>query len=329
MVFRFVLILVIFFVGYLPVRAQLLGDLPFLERADSLHPGRFWVCAGGGAVIYTGASLALWHAWYKDYDLGAFRFFDDWGEWAHMDKLGHVFTTYNEANWAYQGALWTGMPRRKAMWTGVGVSLLLQSTVEVMDGFSEKWGFSWYDMGFNLLGAGLFAAQEAGWGEQRMVFKISNSFPAYPGALAYSEDGTLSMPLDLRAGQLFGEPGYQRFLKDYNGMTIWLSTNVHAFLGADSRFPRWLNLAVGSSAENLYAGYGYAWETEGVQYFVNSVDHPRYGQFFLSPDIDLRRIPTRSKGLKTLFSVLNFLKFPAPALEVNTLGGVKFHPLHW
>ena len=161
----------------IPLRGQLFGDRPFLEHADTLHPGRFWTCAAGGAVIYTGVSFALWHSWYRDYDLGPFHAFNDWGEWEHMDKWGHTFTAYNEANWSFQGALWTGMDRRKAMWTGVGVSMLLQTTVETMDGFSEKWGFSWSDCGFNMLGAGVFAAQEMAWGEQRVVFKVSNSLP--------------------------------------------------------------------------------------------------------------------------------------------------------
>ena len=175
--FRYLVLTILLTLQAYSLCGQAFGGIPFLERADTLHPGRFWTCAAGGAVIYTGVSIALWHSWYKDYDIGPFHSFNDWGEWEHMDKWGHVFTAYNEANWSFQGALWTGMDRRKAMWTGVGVSLLLQSTVETMDGFSEKWGFSWSDCGFNLLGAGIFAAQEITWGEQRVVFKVSNSLP--------------------------------------------------------------------------------------------------------------------------------------------------------
>lgn len=313
----------------LSLQGQLLGDMPFLQPADSLHAGRFWTCATAGAVIYSGVSVALWHSWYRDYEIGAFHFFNDWREWEHMDKCGHVFTAFNEANWSFKGALWTGMSRRKAMWVGVGVGMLLQSTVEVMDGFSEKWGFSWYDCGANLLGAGIFVGQEIAWGEQRVVFKVSNSFPDYPADLIFSEDGTASLPLSERAEDLFGKPGYQRFLKDYNGQTIWLSANIHAFMGEESRFPKWLNLALGYGAENMYAGFGYAFEDAGSRYVVDKAQYPRYGQFFLSPDIDLTRIPTRSRGLKTLFGILNFIKIPAPALEFNTLGKARLHAFYW
>lgn len=310
-------------------KGQLFGDMPFLQPADTLHPGRFWACAGAGAAIYSGVSVALWHSWYKDYDQGPFHFFNDWREWEHMDKMGHVFTTYIEANWSFQGAMWTGIPRRKAMWTGVGIGILLQTTVEVMDGFSDKWGFSWYDYGANLLGAGAFAGQEIAWGEQRIVFKTSNAFPKYPEAMAYSEDGTQSVLLRERAEELFGKPAYQRFIKDYNGQAIWATANIRSFLGAESRFPKWLNLAVGYSAENLYAGFGYDFEKDGVRYYVAPSEYPRYSQFFLSPDIDLTRIPTRSRALKTVFSILNCFKIPGPALEVTTLGKVRLHPLFW
>ena len=30
------------------------------------------------------------------------------------------------------------------------------TTLEVFDGYASRWGFSWSDMGFNLLGSGMF-----------------------------------------------------------------------------------------------------------------------------------------------------------------------------
>lgn len=327
--FRHVLLTLFLILQGVSLRGQLFGDMPFLEHADTLHKGRFWTCAAAGAAIYTGVSIALWNSWYKDYPLGPFHTFNDWGEWEHMDKLGHIFTAYHEANWSFQGASWTGMDRRKAMWTGVGIGLLLQTTVETMDGFSEKWGFSLYDCGFNLLGVGLFAGQEMAWGEQRVGVKVSNSLPGYPDDPVYSKDHTHVTLLSLRAEELFGKPGYQRFLKDYNGQTYWVTANIGAFLKEESRFPKWLNLAVGYSAENMYAGYDYEWESAGILYAIDPEEYPRYGQFFLAPDVDFTRIPTRSRLLKTLFGVLNFIKFPSPALEVNTLGKVRLRALYW
>ena len=42
-----------------------------------------------------------------------------------------------------------------------------------------------------------------------------------------------------------------------------------------------------------------------------------YSQFYLSLDIDLVKIKTKSKFLKSVFSVINFIKIPAPTLEIN------------
>ena len=47
------------------------------------------------------------------------------------------------------------------------------SIIEVMDGFSTHWGFSKGDMLANIIGTGLFAAQQKWWGEQRMSLKFS------------------------------------------------------------------------------------------------------------------------------------------------------------
>jgi hypothetical protein len=55
----------------------------------------------------------------------------------------------------------------------------------------------------------------------------------------------------------------------------------------------------------------------------------RYRQFYLSMDVDLTRIKTKSKVLKGIFSVVNFIKIPFPALEYNSLGQVKFHFLYF
>jgi hypothetical protein len=47
----------------------------------------------------------------------------------------------------------------------------------------------------------------------------------------------------------------------------------------------------------------------------------------LSADIDLARIKTKNKTLKTVFSLFNVLKVPAPTVEWNGLGKLKFHPM--
>ncbi|MCF8244359.1 MAG: YfiM family protein [Saprospiraceae bacterium] len=303
-----------------------------LQPAPQFDKRRFWAVTGTGAAVYSGLSVALWKAWYKDYPLTKFHPFNDWGEWEHMDKSGHFFSTWTGCSYAFDGARWTGMSRRHAMWTSVGVGMGIMTTFEVMDGFSEEWGFSFADMAFNTMGAGLFIGQEIAWQEQRIQLKVSGIRPGYSQQPLYSEDGSQVTTLDERAAGLYGTTLFHVLLKDYNALTTWASVNVHSFLPNKkaSKFPAWLNVAVGYGAGNLYGGYENKWVTEdGVVFELDPERYPRYRQYYLSLDVDWTRIPTRHRWLKVSLRALNFLKVPAPVLEFNSLGKAHFHYLHW
>ena len=303
-----------------------------LVHADTFYQKRFWTAAGTGTAIYTGFAIGLWNAWYKNYELGPFHLFNDWGEWEDMDKVGHAMTAYNEARWIYNGARWTGMQEKKAIWTGVAGGMLLQSTIEFMDGFSEKWGFSTGDMLLNGVGVSSFALQQHYWGEQRIIMKVSSyQRPKYATLPIASLDGNHSTTLDRRAGELYGTGFFEVFLKDYNAQTYWFSFSPNAFRAPStrSRLPDWLAVSVGYGAQNMYAGFDYSFEdAEGNRYELDPAEYPRYRQFYLSLDVDFTRIPTRRPWLRSVFAAINFLKVPAPSLEINTLGQARWHWLH-
>ena len=93
----------------------------------------------------------------------------------------------------------------------------------------------------------------------------------------------------------------------------------------ETKFPRWLNLALGYGAEGMISGKpGYVY----INAQGNTMEFERYRQYYFSLDIDLTRIKTRSHFLKTIFETISFIKIPAPALEFNK-NGMKFHPLHY
>jgi hypothetical protein len=217
------------------------------------------------------------------------------------------------------------------MWIAMGVGVGVMSTIEVMDGFSEEWGFSLGDIGFNLAGAGIFAAQEMAWQEQRIQFKVSGIRPGYPQEPLYSTDGTLITSLDERAAGLYGTNFFNVLLKDYNALTVWSTVNVHSFLkNKETRFPKWLNIAFGYGADNLYGGTQNRWETEdGVVFELDPQRYPRHRQYYLSLDIDWTKLPSKRPWVRVLLRGLNFLKMPAPAFELNSLGKARFHYLHW
>jgi len=302
--------------------------LSFWDTPGSLHKGRFRAAAGTGLVVYTGAVIGLNELWYKETDRTSFHFFNDMKEWQQMDKAGHMFTTYFESDWTYHVARWTGINRKSSIWTGALVAVGLQTTLEILDGFSSDWGFSMYDMAFNLAGAGLWAGQQAGWNEQRIRMKVSSTHSTYPqDPIMGQPSGTTT--LMERTDDLFGENLLQSFLKDYNAQTIWMSVNLYSFMKEKSRFPKWLNVAVGYSGENMFGGFENKWEVDGNTFQTSDQDYPRYKQFVFSPDIDLSKINVRSRPLKMLLGMLNIFKFPAPALVINGHGGVEWDWLYF
>ena len=293
----------------------------FFTPSDSLNPPRLVLVAGGWAAIYSGALVGLNSAWYNQHERTSFHAFNDWPEWKQMDKAGHVWTAYNEARWTAQALKWSGVKAGVADIAGVGTALLFQTTLEMFDAYSAKWGFSWSDMGANVAGAGLFFSQEKIWHEQRVVIKFSAHDVRYKrlhGAAFTHKEAQ-------RVMGLYGQSFAEKILKDYNGQTYWLSVNPSSF--TQSFKPRWLNIAVGYGADGIFGGTENVWRNENG--LVEQTNIERTRQFYLSPDIDFTRIPTNSPLLKTLFEMANVFKLPAPALMLDTKGRIKFHPLYF
>lgn len=276
-----------------------------------------------GGATYTLGSIVLYKSWYEDFPRSGFHFHNDLGEWRGMDKSGHVFSTYVQSELWYQGWRSANVPETKAVWSGAACGLLFQSTVEVMDGFSEGWGFSWSDMGANVLGSGMMVGQQLLWQEQRIRFKTSMSPQSYR---LYPQGAEMQAILDQRIDAIYGRGLLQRWLKDYNGQTTWLSANLRSFFPR-SALPTWLNVSLGYGAQNMLGGYSNSWEHNGQLHAIDPSEYPRYSQFYISLDVDLSRIETQSPLLRTLLDILNVLKMPFSALEINTEGQIKFHIL--
>jgi hypothetical protein len=282
--------------------------------------------------------IGLNQAWYADYPRSSFHTFNDMDEWMQMDKMGHALMAYNEARWVADGARWTGLNHRQAAWAGFAGSQLIQTSLEVLDGYSAEWGFSWGDIAFNLLGSGLYLGQELGWRDQRIVLKMSAWPVTYPDTRIYPYTPAGSdqwTTLQDRADDLYGTGPVNLFLKNYNTLVVWASVNPRSFSrNPDGWMPPWLNVAVGMGADNLFAGTGYEWDAqkgcegpECVRYRLDPEVYPRTRQFYLSLDVDLRRIRVRNRALKALLGVVNIIKVPSPTLMVTTEGQVRFYPV--
>jgi hypothetical protein len=256
---------------------------------------------------YAGSMVMLYNFWYKDYPMEGFHFFNDNKEWKQMDKVGHAFSAYQVGLLGVELYRWTGHSPKKSVWAGGAIGSLFLTSIEVLDGFSSQWGASLGDLLANTSGTALVISQELLWQEQRFRLKYS-----------FSRSGNAP----LRPNTL-GSSLAEECFKDYNGQTYWLSANLKsiAFPNQD-KFPAWLSFAVGYGANGMIGGYNNAFESKGVIYDYSYL--PRYRQWYISPDIDWSKIKTKSALLKKLFFVLNAVKIPAPAIELNKRG-MKFH----
>ena len=292
---------------------------------DSVNKNRLvWATVGGG-LLYTGTSIGLYHSWYKDYPRSQFHFFNDFKEWRGMDKAGHIYSGYFQSSWARDIFEWVGFDKDKSLIYGSLSSLLFLTTIEVMDGFSTEWGFSASDFGANVLGISTFALQERYWGNQKIRIKASFWPPNYEKQVD-TEGGLIN--LAHRAKDLYGNLWAEQLLKDYNAQTYWLSINLKGIF-PKSRLPSWLNFAMGYGAENLFGGFDNIWNQEDKTFSLEETHYTRYSQFFISLDIDLSAIEVNSPFVRTLLDILNILKVPFSAIEINTRGEVNFKWIHW
>jgi hypothetical protein len=274
--------------------------------SSSINTKKLIIVAGANAAFYTGSFIALNKAWYADYDKTKFHLFNDNPEWNQMDKAGHVWSSYQVSRLSKEMWQWTGLSSNTSAILGGVSGMVYQSIIEIQDAYSAEWGFSWGDVGANVAGAGLFLLQELSGKGQTVSVKLSY----WPKK--YSHD------LVGRRDQLFGSSLAERILKDYNSQTYWLTANVSSFF-RESRLPTWLNIAIGYGASGMYGGRSNTWiDKDGIAYDYTDVRRVR--KFYLSPDVDLTRIRTRSKAMKKVFFVLNMIKVPAPALTVSTGG---------
>ena len=319
-------LLIIFFCipAFIIAQEKQSGVNQFLTHSDSLNTSRLKTVGIGTAAGFTGMMLYLDQIWYDQYDRSSFHFYKDGDEWLQVDKVGHAFTSYQGARWGKALLKWSGVEDKKAAVYGAPFGFLFLTGVEVMDGFSEGWGFSGSDMLANTAGVGLFLGQEALWQEQRIQLKYSLEPVDY---FNHPE-------VEARVEDVYGT-GFQKLFKDYNAQTYWLSATPYDFMAEDSKFPKWLAFSVGYSANGMLGGrFNYWCNDEDIKPedcpvnqridFSNQVDRQR--QFFLSADVDLTKIETNSALLKTLFGTFNMIKIPAPAVEFSG-DEVHFRPL--
>ena len=248
-----------------------------------------------------GSQIALYNVWYKEYQNGSFHFFNDSQEWGYMDKFGHVYSAFQISNNLHKLYMSVGYSKKESIYLSSAVGFLYQLNIEIMDGFSDGWGFSLSDLFSNSVGIAMHC--------------FSNSFSA---PFLFPKFSYSPTPYAAIRPNILGEKSIARILKDYNGQTYWLSICTNKFLPSS---PKWLLFSVGYSVNERLVG-------SATHYENGSEVYSAYPQYLFSLDFDLSKIPVKNKFLKTTFGLLNTIKVPFPALGYEKRA-FKIYPIYF
>lgn len=267
----------------------------FFNARPEPHKGRIIGVSASIGTIWSASMIGLQTVWYKDTLPNTFKVIDDSKSWLQMDKAGHVYTAYQLNRLTTDLYLWTGVNNKTATWIGFGVSTGYQTTLEVLDGFSGNWGWSWGDIAANTAGSALYTIQQLTWKEQRILPKFSYS----------------PSPFAALRPQVLGSTFPESLLKDYNGQTYWLSVAPGRFF--ESKYlPKWACLSFGYSAHEKLVG------SESMYIDpITGITYREQREFLFSFDIDFSQLNIRRPWLRTLVKQFNYLKIPFPTIVLR------------
>jgi hypothetical protein len=273
----------------------------FLKPSDTISISR------RNAVFITESLLFFWGIvqMNKPFDKkimnSKFHFVNDNLNSMQMDKVAHVFCSYHIGSLAANSLQWAGVEKKDQLIYGASLGFVYLTTVEIIAGFSKNSGTSTGDIIANGLGTSLYVSQELIWNEQRIIPKFSFE----------TTDFFSSSPREMKS----------RFMDELDLQNFWLSINLHSFF-KESKIPKCLNVAFGYGVERVDLR-----DQKNVDNLVQNASP--YRQIFLSLDVDLTKINTKSHFLKTIFYLFNTIKIPSPTLEYSRREGVKGHLLYF
>jgi uncharacterized protein YfiM (DUF2279 family) len=274
---------------------------------DTLRSRQRTLISTGLGLGTVATHAGLYQMWYKDYPIQRFTWINDNAGWLQMDKAGHAFSAFSIAHISASVYRSTGLNRQRSAVYGTLWALGFQTPIEIFDGFSAGWGASSGDLTANTSGALLSGFQHYFLDDAPVLLRWRYGSSPYPA---------------MRPGTLGGNPR-ERWLKDYNGQSYWLSYHIRK--RDDSRWPAWLGIAAGYSANGMLGSEINRW-TDAAGQLLDYTHVQRYRQWFIAPDIRFSRIRTRSAVLRTLFLALDVYRLPLPALELSQ-GRLHLHPM--
>ncbi|MBI9071605.1 MAG: DUF2279 domain-containing protein [Melioribacteraceae bacterium] len=216
-----------------------------------------------------------------------FNWKNDWNYARGADKIGHCYFGYLVSSIYNDAFTWSGIEKDKsALYSGI-FTLSYQTFLEVRDGFSKKYGFSWGDFTANLLGSFF------------MIMKSGNKFL-----------NDFDVKVSYYPSQKFKDGSNKYIIDDYESTYNWFSVNVKNLLPVNTKkyFPSFVNLALGHGVKRID-------------------ESDSYHELFFSLDWNLEFIKSENWLIKILKYINKYYHFPAPAIKVYpdvVWYGIKF-----
>ncbi len=225
-------------------------------------------------VYFYGIENNMW--WKGQKSAFHFNWKQDWSYALGSDKFGHFFFGYFLSTNYSRALQWCGLKKGKSLFYSSLISIAYQTFIEIRDGFSRNYGFSWGDFAADLLGSFLPYLQERLDFTRELRFKIS-FFPS----------------------EKFKRGSNRYIIDDYESTFDWIAVPLNKILPEQfkSNVFNFLNIALGHSVSAL------------------DTKHPSH-RFFLSLDFNAEAISTKSKFLKFILRLINFYHLPSPAVQI-------------
>ena len=128
------------------------NNATFWVKSDTLNTSRRNAIIIGETAAASMTLIGLDRLWYAEYPRSGFHFTNDNNQWLQMDKIGHAMSTYYLGFLGMELLDWAGVGKKNQLIYGATAGFTFATAVEVLDGFSEEWGFSWGDVAANAAG---------------------------------------------------------------------------------------------------------------------------------------------------------------------------------
>ncbi|MBU2447364.1 MAG: YfiM family protein [Bacteroidetes bacterium] len=248
------------------------------------------VGVGIGAINY---SMYKYYqkAWWGE-ERTKFHTFNDWNNAdMNIDKVGHLYGGMALTKLSYKLYRLSNVPEGWSMFLSSFTSIFFQMQIEFHDAYFKKWGWSWWDVGANTLGA------------------------VYPNLQKmWTPLQTFNLKWSYHPSQAYKDGWFDYWIKDYHGFTYWLTFDVNSMLpkSIDKYWPDWLNLALGYGVERVKLGKN-IWNS--------SVNPLGDREWYIAFDYDLVKLfNPKAEWLRELLETFNIIHFPSPAIRFSPSG---------